>query len=59
MGWMLDKTAQAGRRSAGSCEVRSLDDCLGLVQAVHLDLAILQPRLEVHGDEVAPWFGLR
>merc|ERR1719160_680567 len=54
MGWMLDKTAQAGRRSAGSCEVRSLDDCLGLVQAVNLQLAVRHSRVEVDGDEVAP-----
>ena len=40
-------------------ESSALENGLGLVQAIHLDLAILQPRLEVHGDEVAPWFGLR
>merc|ERR1719473_2658450 len=35
-------------------EGSALENGLGLVQAVHLDLAILQPRLEVHGDEIAP-----
>merc|ERR1719353_2073669 len=39
----------------GSSKISALDDCLGLVQAVNLQLAVRHARVEVHGDEVAPW----
>merc|ERR1719161_2464362 len=42
------------RSRAGSVKSRSLDDCLGLIQAVNLQLAVLHPGVEVNGDEVAP-----
>merc|ERR1719353_1122807 len=41
--------------TGGSSEISALDDCLGLVQAVNLQLAVCHARVEVHGDEVAPW----
>merc|ERR1719171_1039827 len=39
----------------GSSEISALDDLLGLVQAVNLQLAVRHTRVEVHSDEVAPW----
>merc|ERR1719353_1733476 len=41
--------------TGGSSEISALDDCLGLVQAINLQLAVCHARVEVHGDEVAPW----